>query len=96
MNKLEDLTFIDMCKYINIVNELCETGVMTFDLEKCRATVQVDALTEYLEKQNLDLLQKLDNINELLIKERDYHIEGSLEYKLIDEIIGKVNKEEGE
>lgn len=41
----------------------------------------------------LDLQQRIDNINKLLIKERNYHIEGSLEYKLIDEIIEKVNKE---
>ena len=61
-----DLTLMEVCKYISIINKLCETGIMTFDLEKCKATVQVDTLTEYLEKQNLDLQQRIDEAIKLI------------------------------
>ena len=66
-----ELTMNEMCKYISIVNKLCETGIMTFDLENCRATVQVNTLTEYLEKQNIELQQRIDKAIELI--EKDYY-----------------------
>lgn len=96
-----ELTMKEVCKYISIVNKLCEIGIMKLDLENCRATLHVNTLTEYLEKQNVELHQenkllreKLKATNKGLIKvlskrlkwKRRYYKEKYLKDKLTKQL----------
>jgi len=70
MNKKIDInntTLEEICKCIAIINKLQEEGIMTFDLEKNRATIQVDKLTEYLENQNIQLQQENQQLKEQMV-----------------------------
>lgn len=64
--KLEDLTIKEVCSCIAILNKMQQEGILTFDLKTTSVTINTDNLTEYLEKQNVELQQRIDKAIEYM------------------------------
>ena len=64
--KLEDLTIKEVCSCLAILNKLQEEGIVNIDLKTTRATINVDKTTEYLEKQNEELQERINKAIEYI------------------------------
>lgn len=59
-NKLEDITLKDLCSCLALLNKLQQEGIIDFDLKTTTATFNTDKATEYLEKQNIELQERIN------------------------------------
>ena len=93
--KLEDLTIKEMCSCLAILNKMQQEGIVDVDLETTTATFNTDKATEYLEKENEELQQRIDKAieyienNSLYETEYDYDYEENSYLSGIDDEIAK-------
>ena len=88
--KLEDLTIKEVCSCLAILNKLQEEGIVNIDLKTTRATINVDKTTEYLEKQNVELQERINKAIEYCNKTKEpyeeYYGESFEEYDWVVDI----------